>query len=83
MLTSRNASFQSGYLGMGAAGSPTGIAPNSVLIPYMKSAIATNTSAASEAGRATPSGMLLPSRNAYAPDTYNRLYTGIPTQVGI
>ena len=83
MLTSRTASFQDGYLGSGPASGPTGIAPNSVLIPYMKSPIATNTASPSEQNRATPSGMLLPSRNGYAPDTYNRLYTGIPTQVGI
>jgi hypothetical protein len=77
----RNASFQAGY--SGSPFGPTGIAPNSVLIPYMQSPIRTNTSASSEANRATPSGALLPSRNAYAPDTYNKLYTGIPTQVGI
>lgn len=80
-LTSRNASFQDGYLG-NPGSFPTGIAPTSVLIPYQKSPIATNTSSRTDQGRATISGGTIPSQNAYAPSTYSRIFIGTPTQVG-
>jgi hypothetical protein len=78
MLTSRNTEFSGGMYGT----FQTGIAPTSTLIPYMRSPIATNTSSRTDAGRATITGQLLPSQNAYAPDTYSKIFTGTPTRVG-
>lgn len=78
MLTSRNAEFQGGMYGNQQ---PTGIAPTSVLIPYMKSAIANNAGSTEAMQRQTPMG-LLPTQNGYAADTYSRKFTGVPTQVG-
>jgi hypothetical protein len=80
MPASRTENFQGGMTGSPEM-FPTGIEPDSVLAQYAKSPVAMNAGSNEAEARLTPSG-LLPSMNGYAPETYSKKFTGMPTQVG-